>query len=547
MDKINNVSGLSQISPVSIKKTEVAKGDSPASKGDSVTISGRSIADEKPLLTTGKSSSPAQEQAEKDGACTITPEKEKHPSTILDMSHESGQAGAVKNIEEPKPHVDARNARVIEKAFDILKGNRMTIEGHTFTTPSKVVDQTVNYEGKQWLWDSCFHAMVLSEREPGTAKEELRSVVANQHPDGFIPHMNYFRGDAQQLSPDQKEAFENFLKTPDGADVPQGEREKFANTFWSYKDHSDITQPPILGSAVEEVYKATGDKAFVKEMLPAMKAYYNYLHDKRDPDGDNLISIIHQWESGWDHSQRWDETIGVENGDKMHINQKKCDVLSKCKKVGWDLDKIFENDSFNVEPVDFNTLYALNMESLSNLCGEVGDKEGEKLYKSRANATSKAIFKKMWDGDKYVDLHGKNEKKSDVKSAAMFYPMMLDGEKHGKHLIEKHLMNPDEFNTKHTIPTTSIDDPLFSGGEYWRGNVWTNVNFFVWKGLQKFQEKNPGYKPAQIMANRIKDSAFELLDTAGFSEYFDPQKGNGHGAKSFGWNGIVRLMEPDYK
>ena len=345
----------------------------------------------------------------------------------------------------------------------------------------------------------------------------------------------------------QKQHFENFLKSPEGKDIPPAEHAKFVNTYWSYKDHSDITQPPVIGESVEEVFKATGDKEFLKEMLPKVKNYYNYLHDKRDPDGDNLISIIHPWESGWDNSQRWDKTIGVTDGDRHHIDDKKMNLFANYKKVGWDLDKVFEMDKFNVEPVDFNVIYAKNMEALSRLCGEIGDKEGEKLYSDRAKATTKAIFEKMWDGDKYVDLSGKDETVSDVKSAAMFYPMMLDGEKHGKELVEKHLMNPDEFNVKYGVPTTSIDHDLFDGGQYWRGNVWQNVNVFTWRGLDKLSKENPDYGPAKIMKEKIKDASFELLDKAGFSEYFDPIKAKGHGVQTFGWNGMVKFMEPDYE
>ena len=198
----------------------------------------------------------------------------------------------------------------------------MTIDGHTFTTPSKVVG-VANYEGKQWLWDSCFHAMVLAEKEPEIAKEELRSVVFYQEEDGFIPHMNYFRGDGKIPSQDQIIEFGNFFDSPDGEGLSEEKRDEFVNTFWTDDYHSDITQPPILAMAVEEVYKVGEDKDFLKELLPSMKGYYNYLYEKRDPDGDNLISIIHQWESGWDHSQRWDEVTGVTDGEITHINEKK--------------------------------------------------------------------------------------------------------------------------------------------------------------------------------------------------------------------------------
>ena len=465
----------------------------------------------------------------------------------VDPVQERKQIEQVCNI---RPGVtNPRNARVIDKAYSILKGNRTSINGHTFTTPSKVVedDSHLDYEGKQWLWDSCFHAMILADTEPDIAKEELRSVLANQHEDGFVPHMNYFRGDAQKVPDWAKPHFERFLETEEGKQVPETEKNAFVNTYWSYPDHSDITQPPVIGSAVEEVFRQTGDKEFVKEMLPKLKGYYNYLHDKRDPDGDNLVSIIHPWESGWDNSQRWDETIGVKDGVRSHIDQKKMKLFSEYKMMGWDLDKIFDADDFNVEPVDYNVLYAKNMESVSNLCKAVGDDEGAKLYQDRADATRQAIFDKMWDGNKYVDLSGKDEKRSGVKSAAMFYPMMLDGEQHGSRMVEQHLMNSKEFNIKYGVPTTSVDHDKFDPSQYWRGNVWQNVNVFVFQGLEKNLERNPGHMPSKLMAAKLKDSSFELLDKYGFSEYFNPEKGDGHGVQTFGWNGMVKFMEDAYK
>ena len=558
MDKINHsiqayqISGLNSTTGTA-KKT--GKSISPFKKGDSVSISRIPPRTKKVRM---KKTEPevkdikSEPIEEKSGYKSSSMPKLEGPTILKYLDDKSVDPAKEKQAMEKacaiKPGINPRNARVIEKAYSILRGNRTTINGHTFTTPSKVVedDSHLDYEGKQWLWDSCFHAMILADREPEVAKEELRSVFANQHEDGFVPHMNYFRGDAQKVPDWAKEHFEAFLKTPDGQKVPENQREQFVNTYWSYPDHSDITQPPVIGMAVEEVYNKTGDKEFVREMLPKLKGYYNYLHDKRDPDGDNLVSIIHPWESGWDNSQRWDETLGVAGNKRKDIDVKKMRLFSEYKMMGWDLDRVFESDQFNVEPVDYNVLYARNMECVSRLCDAVGDKEGAKLYKDRANATKQAIFEKMWDGDKYVDLCGNAEKKSKVKSAAMFYPMMLDGEKHGTKLVEKHLMNPAEFNINYGVPTTAADHKKFDPAQYWRGNVWQNVNVFVYEGLQKLRQQKPGYIPAKIMSDKIKNSSFELLDKSGFSEYFNPEKGDGHGVKTFGWNGMVKFMEPDY-
>ena len=105
-------------------------------------------------------------------------------------------------IHETHPIVRAVN----KQADDILKSNRKTIRASfeedgkliekevTFTMPSKIKgkDSHLDYAEKQWLWDSCFHAIILSDKEPEVAKKELRAVCFYQREDGFIPHMNYW-------------------------------------------------------------------------------------------------------------------------------------------------------------------------------------------------------------------------------------------------------------------------------------------------------------------------------------------------------------------
>jgi glycogen debranching enzyme len=438
-------------------------------------------------------------------------------------------------IHESHPLVQAVN----KQADDILKSNRMTarvsIEENgkviekefTFTTPSKIKekDSHLDYAGKQWLWDSCFHAIILSEKEPEVAKKELRAVCSHQREDGFIPHMNYWSGDGQ---------------------VPPGwAKEKGLHQFWSKPYCSDITQPPILALALEKVYNETKDEAYLREMLPKLARYYDYLHDKRDPERDKLISILHPWESGWDNSQRWDPVLGLPRNrgpvKRSDIDKKKIAVFISNVENHWDEAAIFAEGKFDVEPVDFNVLYCLNIKILSRLCSEIGDDNNARKFNRRADDTRKAIFYKMWDGDKYVDLFGKDDIKSSIKAASMFYPMMLDGEQHYEHLIENHLLNPDEFASPYGIPTTSGDDPTYAPDSYWRGNVWHNVNYFVVRGLKKVYREHE-FPAAKEAMNYIMISSYITLYRGGSSEYFNPETGEGYGVKSFGWNGIVREM-----
>ena len=71
-----------------------------------------------------------------------------------------------------------------------------------------------------------------------------------------------------------------------------------------------MIQPPVIAQAVEAIVEAGGE-AFLDEALPALERYYRYLATERDPDRDDLISIIAQFESGLDFSPAYDPKHGA--------------------------------------------------------------------------------------------------------------------------------------------------------------------------------------------------------------------------------------------
>ena len=76
----------------------------------------------------------------------------------------------------------------------------------------------------QWLWDSCFHAIIWAELgEPDRAVAELSAALADQADDGFVPHVRYV-ADPYGLA-----------------------------GFWGRTGTSSITQPPMYGHAVAEL------------------------------------------------------------------------------------------------------------------------------------------------------------------------------------------------------------------------------------------------------------------------------------------------------
>ena len=129
---------------------------------------------------------------------------------------------------------------MIRKTYEILALNRITVSrpdgvSYSFTTPSLssgAADSHLDYAGKQWLWDSSAHAMNLAHTEPDLARAELQAMMAHQLTEqsvdhGFVPHMNYFKGDGRQVPEWARKHFEDFLKGTDGRLVPDEEREEF--------------------------------------------------------------------------------------------------------------------------------------------------------------------------------------------------------------------------------------------------------------------------------------------------------------------------------
>lgn len=470
-----------------------------------------------------------------------------------------------------------RDQRVVDKCYQILRENRVvmsTPRGNvTFTTPSRTHgdgNSHLDYGGKQWLWDSAAHVMILAHTEPEVAKAELRAVFKHQNlrretaDFGFVPHMNYFHGDGSDVPHWARPHFHRFLNSEEGrSSVAEAEREEFHSTYWSNPSHSDITQPPILAMAALEILSATDDLPYCREIVPNLAAYYDYLHERR-ADTDGLLRIIHPWESGWDNSQRWDEAIGLgenqEHISRTQIDEKKMGLFSKYKSLKWDLDKILSGLDFVVKPVDFNVLYVKNLECLAHLLQRLSEPTQANQYLNRAALAKDSIYRKMWDGDKYADLlaTADGEKASAVKSAAMFFPMMLHDEPHSRQIIETHLTNPREFCPKqgYMVPTTSLDHAGFPSepcddpnDHYWRGNIWVIVNFFTKCAVERHLRRDPSHNSAEFISARIRESTFSLLDSADFFEYFHPLKytddepTKGFGVPSFGWNGLATLMD----
>lgn len=351
------------------------------------------------------------------------------------------------------------------------------------------------------------------------ARQHVESLFSMQHDDGFVGHMIYW----DRLKPGRLADF--FQSLP-----------RFRNL---YKSHmSALIQPPLIAQAVERIYEGSEDKDFLKEMLPKLKKYYDWLARNRDFQGDNLLTIITPFESGMD----WKPTYDI----PLNFGPKKADRNLFWKVVGtdfrnfirdYDLSKIYKSGHFLVKDVGVNTIYSQNLRAMASLCEEAGDAEAKK-YEALAKEVEQSIMDLMYNKEDaaFYDCYGKDNEQIKVLTPTIFYPVILKGipSEVSKEVMDRHFFNGEEFHADYQIPSVARNEPSFDPKEsmyIWRGPTWIVNNWF----LHKFFLDKEYYD----QANKLADSIKKLIEKSGFREYYNPFTGEGYGARDFTWGGLV--------
>jgi glycogen debranching enzyme len=413
-----------------------------------------------------------------------------------------------------------KKAEIVKKAKAIFTLN--TISGYSSwkDTDYKFIAPANKEYVYQWLWDTGFHAIVLSHFDTDWAKREIRNFLIAQWENGFLPHI-IFWGKKKTLP------------------------------HWAYIESAlsirprttSITQPPIFPITVETIYKKDQDKEFLKEVLPKLALHHKWLISNRDIDHDGLLSIISPNESGMDELPVFQVAAGYTGLETTHLHYtyRKGDILNH--RYRFDSKKILKHDYFNVEELLFNVVFIESSRSLSRLFKVISEPNEEKYFKEIADKSEKSLLSKCWDkkDEIFYSLYKKDERFANVKTVASLAPLFLDGLKGEqlKNLVEKHVLNPDEFYTDYPFPSVSKDEkyyvphdtPFHQVKLLWRGPTWIATNWFVVKGLQKH-----GYN--DIAKDVIKKMS-KMIEAHGFREYYNPETGEGYRRQNFGWSTLI--------
>ena len=241
-------------------------------------------------------------------------------------------------------------------------------------------------------------------KDPEWARGVLRTFVAHQKPDGS------FHG----------RIYANHLEGTD-----------FYHADW--------------GGALLALDAVHPSDAFLREVLPALEGYAEWIATSRDADGTGLIDVTDQFETGQEYMSRYQAVDG------------------DADRYGWE-------NRIRLKGIDV-TVYAYRLyQALADL-GARGGIDGAR-WKERARSTGTAILKRMWDAKAgmFSDLNPATGRRTGVQAAVCFYPYFTDlvFPEHLQGFVQ-HLFDPRSFWKPFPVPSSSGSDPFYDPDAAWRG------------------------------------------------------------------------------
>jgi putative isomerase len=243
---------------------------------------------------------------------------------------------------------------------------------------------------------------------------------------------------------------------------------------------SDRSEPPVGAITVLGLYEKFHDRWFLEDTFDPLLKWNRWWAEHRDIQG------YLAWGS--------DGKNQPENLDDSSRGTREGAILES----GLDNSPMYDNSTYNARShvleyadVGLMSMYIADCDALARIADEIGKSGEAKELKDRA-ARYRAKLATMWDEKAGIflnkDLHtGQSNMRL---SPTNFYPMLakVATPEQAKTMVERHLMNPDEFWGEWVIPSIAHNDPAFKDQNYWRGRIWGPMNYLVYLGLQNYED-----------------------------------------------------------
>lgn len=288
-----------------------------------------------------------------------------------------------------------------------------------------------------FCWDNFFAGFMASLGSRELAYSNLREILNEQTPDGFVPNFAYATGQCS----------------------------------------ADRSQPPVGSAMLLEVYRIYREKWIVEDMYEDLLRWNRWFAEHRMNErgafcwGSEKIPVL--------YGNRW-ESDGVN------------DRFGAALESGLDNSPMYDDVPFNkvtnrleLEDVGLTGLYILDCCSLMELAKVIGkDADISELQVRKEKAC--AGLEGLWDEkngfyyNRRTDTGEFSRRISPTNFYALFSPeVTLERQRR----IAEHYYDPEEFYGEWMLPSIARNDPAYLDQEYWRGRIWATLNFLVYLAL----------------------------------------------------------------
>jgi hypothetical protein len=416
--------------------------------------------------------------------------------------------------------------------MEVLKANWM---GHATRASARLYPH-------QWSWDSACIAIGYAGFDQRRAQTELRWIFAGQWANGLLPHIR-FADDARYFPGPE------FWQTNRSPSAPQ------------HPQTSGIVQPPIHATAVRHVFHRAPDtdqaKSFLRQLMPGLVRWHEYLYRERTRDDDGLVEIWHPWESGMDNSPLWDEALArisptreampdYERVDLDFVDaaQRPTDaeydryayLVKLFRDWRYDSTRIREESPFVVHDALFNSLLVQANRDLAEIARVLGiDPE---RFEAWAEQTAAGLEDKLWDDaeGRYGDYDVRADERIHAKTSAAYAPLFagIPTPQRARRLVESLMASTVSIDgVGRVVASVAPGDVNFDPALYWRGPAWPMVNWVVHAGLRRY-----GFTDE---AAEIRKALLELVRREGFWEHYNATTGRGQGTEQVSWTAALVL------
>ncbi|HTN63387.1 MAG TPA: trehalase family glycosidase [Devosia sp.] len=383
----------------------------------------------------------------------------------------------------------------------------------------------------QWNWDSCFTALGQAHFDLDRAWTEIETLFAHQWDDGMVPHMVFH------------EPAPSYFPGPDvwgsGRATPT----------------SGITQPPIAGFAVHELFRRSAGQANsavrARALLDGLERSHAWFYRTRDPQSEGLVAIIHPWESR-DNSVDWDEafervpTDGVApytRNDTKHADaatrptkahyDRYLWLVQHFRALGWDSTRTHDASPFQIIDPGFNAILIRSCLETALLADALGAPEIAAANRARAEK-GLAALETLWSeaNGQYMCRDRVSGRLLDSPSIGGLIPVFAPIPAARTAQIAATIEAIAE-HVQYLVPSHDPRDHRFDVKRYWRGPIWHVCNYMVANGL-----RGAGHT---ALADRIVADSLALIEHGGFAEYYDPKDGSPLGGGRFSWTAAMVL------